>query len=65
MKLSRPLRWHTANLKSGAQIRMKLKPIAVKMITRPPAHKKCGHDELSVVANGFGYCSRDTQRSAA
>jgi hypothetical protein len=38
MKLLSQLRWHTANLKSGAQIRMKMQPIALKMVTRPPAH---------------------------
>jgi hypothetical protein len=41
MKLSRQLRWHTANLKSGAQIRIKTPPTAVKMITRSPARARC------------------------
>jgi len=41
MKLLRPLKWHTANLKSGVQIRMEMKPTALKMITRSPARTKC------------------------
>ena len=44
MKLLRQLTWHTANLKSGAQIRTKMQPTAVEMNTRPPAQIKCGHD---------------------
>jgi hypothetical protein len=44
MKLSRRLRWHTANPGSGAQIRMNIQTSTLKLMTRPL-------DEMSVVTN--------------
>ena len=44
MKLSRRLRWHTANPGSGAQIRMNIQTSTLKLMTRPL-------DEKSVVTN--------------
>jgi hypothetical protein len=41
MKLSRQLRRHTANPKSGTLIRTKIQPASLKMIIRSPAHAQC------------------------
>lgn len=57
MKLLSQLIWHTANLKSEAQISMKIQPVAVKMVMGSPASTNCaGPIQLTAIATVFGYC---------
>ena len=57
MKLLSQLIWHTANLKSGAQIRMKIQPVAVKMVMGSPASTNgSGPMQRTAIATVFGYC---------
>lgn len=64
MKLSRQLRWHTASPKSGAQIRMKIQPASVRMITRSPAHKVLGHEVAIGCSQLYSVIVLETRKGA-
>jgi len=52
MKPSRRLIWHTASLKSGTQIRMKIQPMAVKIVIGSAAPTNGSRaTQLAVIAN--------------